>query len=73
MTKNEREQFKAEFIVSDCTSIREFCRSKGINWQSIKNYCAKEIKKSTAHCIHSVWRSRRLRHKKRCFLFIVYT
>lgn len=42
MTKNEREQFKAEFIVSDCTSIREFCRSKGINWQSIKNYCAKE-------------------------------
>lgn len=42
MTKTEREKFKAEFIISDCPSIREFCRSKGINWQSIKNYCAKE-------------------------------
>lgn len=42
MTKNEREQFKAEFIISDCTSIKEFCRSKGVNWQGIKNYCAKE-------------------------------
>ena len=42
MTKNEREQFKAEFIVSDCTSIKEFCKIKGINWQNIKNYCAKE-------------------------------
>ena len=42
MTKNEREQFKAEFIVSDCPSLNEFCRQKGVSIHAVKDYCAKE-------------------------------
>lgn len=42
MTKTERELFKAEFITSDCPSLNEFCRQKGVSIHAVKDYCAKE-------------------------------
>lgn len=42
MTKNEREQFKAEFITSDCQSITEFCKKKGVSIHAVKDFCGKE-------------------------------
>lgn len=42
MTKTEREQFKAEFIISDCPTIKEFCRIKGVNYNAVRDACAKE-------------------------------
>lgn len=42
MTKTEREKFKAEFIISDCPTIKEFCRIKGVNYNAVRDACAKE-------------------------------
>ena len=42
MTKAERETLKAEYITGDYRTLKEFAEAKGLCYQDIRNFAAKE-------------------------------
>lgn len=42
MTKAERETLKAEYITGDYRTLKEFAEAKGVCYQDIRNFAAKE-------------------------------